>query len=292
MTPASTAPSSVRPIRTITLCVLPAQGGYGILTLTVGKQVADYFVARLASDFGLGFALEKIGGDVHERYHVHLDAGDRSACECLGFLRHGRCKHLAGLRTLVRAGVLTAETASAAAGTQAAGARTPLAPVIAAGSPPRWRSSGDFAANDPDGARAANDAWANEWQMWSRTLSCVACHELLAACTCLPPATTCPGCRQPSLPGQRTCGRYACVQAYDDAPSTLGVRVLPPHVARVLAELRSALARRATLKPCERELDILHQAALTLGNLIPRVLSANSLACAAGPRCSTAHAVD
>jgi hypothetical protein len=33
--------------------------------------------------------------------------------------------------------------------------------------------------------------------------------------------TMCPGCGQPCAPGQSTCGRYACVEAFQDAePAT------------------------------------------------------------------------
>src|SRR5947208_1483569 len=87
-------------IRTVKLCIAPTISSYGFVTLRVGKQVVDYFLRRLPSDFGVGFEFEKIGGEPCERYHVHLAAEARHTCECLGHLRHGHCKHVDGLLAL------------------------------------------------------------------------------------------------------------------------------------------------------------------------------------------------
>jgi hypothetical protein len=53
---------------------------------------------------GRGFAVHRLGlGTV---YHVRVGDPADSTCECLGFLRWGRCKHVAGLRALIRLGAL------------------------------------------------------------------------------------------------------------------------------------------------------------------------------------------
>lgn len=61
------------------------------------SELSRYAFSPLATDeeFGPAFRLEKIdaaGSPAGESYDVNL-AGHGS-CECLGFLRHGRCKHL------------------------------------------------------------------------------------------------------------------------------------------------------------------------------------------------------
>jgi hypothetical protein len=81
--------------------VRPCDGAPGVVRITVGSKEADYFLTPLATDFGRGFLLEKIGHE--ESYHVNLN-GPQSTCECKGFLKHGHCKHRDGLAALVAAG--------------------------------------------------------------------------------------------------------------------------------------------------------------------------------------------
>jgi hypothetical protein len=94
-----------KPERRIRLAVRPNDhdGKNGVVCITVGKDTADYFLCRIASDWGQGFTVEQIGGT--ELYHVHLD-GDKRTCDCKGHLRHGHCKHSDGLAALVAAGKL------------------------------------------------------------------------------------------------------------------------------------------------------------------------------------------
>jgi hypothetical protein len=95
-----------KPERRIRLEVPPEFNGLGIVRIMVGKEHADYFLTLLATDFGRGFKVEKIG--LHENdppYHVNIDA-DKHSCECKGFLRHGHCKHADGLAALIAAGQL------------------------------------------------------------------------------------------------------------------------------------------------------------------------------------------
>ncbi len=103
-----------------------ADCGHAVVTLTVGKQADDYLIRRLPSDFGTAFAVEKVADPDGHSYAVCLNGNGTGTCECLGYLRHGHCKHVEGLAALVRAGKLPA-------------ARKPAA-----------RSAGDLAANHPD----------------------------------------------------------------------------------------------------------------------------------------------
>jgi hypothetical protein len=91
--------------RSIRLGLAPHEAGPGLVTITCGKTVADYYLRPLASDFGQGFELEKFSHQGSETYHVNLN-GRESHCECKGFLRHGHCKHIDGLQALLAAGQL------------------------------------------------------------------------------------------------------------------------------------------------------------------------------------------
>ena len=92
-----------KPARSVRQCVKPHEQGLGVLRLTVGGEETDYLLTPLASDFGKGFLLEKIGAE--ETYHVNVE-GDRKTCECKGYLRHSHCKHVDGLAALLAAGQL------------------------------------------------------------------------------------------------------------------------------------------------------------------------------------------
>lgn len=102
-----------KPERRIGWLVRPAEGGdAGVLRITVGKQTTEYVVRELRTDFGRGFELVKVGPDP-ELYHVLLDQEEgRHSCECQGFLRWSRCKHLAGLLALAAQGRLTTRPAA------------------------------------------------------------------------------------------------------------------------------------------------------------------------------------
>jgi hypothetical protein len=53
---------------------------------------------------GRGFEVHRLG--LGELYHVRVGAPQDCSCECLGFLRHGHCKHILGLLTLLQNGLL------------------------------------------------------------------------------------------------------------------------------------------------------------------------------------------
>jgi hypothetical protein len=81
----------------------------GILSVTewASKKLVQthYFVWPLPSDWGKAVRLEKFAADGGETYDVLLD-GEQSSCECHGFLRWGRCKHVAAAQSLQERGEL------------------------------------------------------------------------------------------------------------------------------------------------------------------------------------------
>src|SRR4051812_30288856 len=94
-----------KPARTVELILRP-DAGPGAVAIAMGRTEATYLVTPIPSDFGRAFRLEKL---VHfgeaSTYDVLLD-GERSTCECRGFMHHRHCKHVDTLCELVAAGRL------------------------------------------------------------------------------------------------------------------------------------------------------------------------------------------
>jgi hypothetical protein len=98
-----------KPERRIRLCMKPEGAAPGVIRISIGKDAHDYFLTELPADFGRGFRLEKIGTDGEPiAYAVNID-GDKRTCECKGFGRWQRCKHVDGLAALLAAGLLPAK---------------------------------------------------------------------------------------------------------------------------------------------------------------------------------------
>ena len=101
------APSAVR--RFIGWVKPLADSDYGAVRITVGRHAHIYLLRGVPTDLGpnqLGYQLEKLDEQMQvvTVYHVLLDARDGySSCDCLGYLRHGHCKHVAGILTLRQA---------------------------------------------------------------------------------------------------------------------------------------------------------------------------------------------
>jgi hypothetical protein len=93
-------PERKTPTRTIKLVRPPDDRGIGVLAMTVGGTTTHYTFREIRCDIGgRGFAIHRMG--VGTRYDVRIGAPADTSCECLGFLAHGRCKHVAGLRALL-----------------------------------------------------------------------------------------------------------------------------------------------------------------------------------------------
>ncbi len=79
------------------------ENGVHLLTLTVGTSATRYYCQRIPSDFGRAVRLDKFATEGGESYAINVggERGNRSSCECLGFLRHGHCKHLDAVKKLL-----------------------------------------------------------------------------------------------------------------------------------------------------------------------------------------------
>jgi hypothetical protein len=89
--------------RTIRLIQTPAANQPGYFVITTGHKTDRYVFREIPCDIGgRGFALHRLG--LGELYHARVGSPTDTSCECLGFLRHDHCKHLAGLRELIKRG--------------------------------------------------------------------------------------------------------------------------------------------------------------------------------------------
>ena len=104
-----------KPERTIHLTMPIRDNLMGGIQIIIGKQRHNYTILPIPSDFGSAFHLIKSElvqqpEGFYElkdtaRYDVLLD-GARSSCECKGFLRFHRCKHVSGLMVLRQRGLI------------------------------------------------------------------------------------------------------------------------------------------------------------------------------------------
>jgi hypothetical protein len=92
-----------KPPRTIRLVRPPTTEAPGVFCITDGKKSAFYTFWEIPSDIGgRAFALHRLG--LGELYHVRVGDPADCSCECLGFLRHGLCKHIRGLLAMIEHG--------------------------------------------------------------------------------------------------------------------------------------------------------------------------------------------
>jgi len=91
--------------RTIHLERSPAVDGIGVLRMTQGEESIYYTLCEIPCEIGgRGFAVHKLG--LGQLYHVRIGTPDECSCECLGFLAHGKCKHVEGLLALAERGLV------------------------------------------------------------------------------------------------------------------------------------------------------------------------------------------
>lgn len=99
------------PRRSIRLVRPPDDRGIGALVITIDGKTQYYTFREIPCEIGgRGFAIHRTG--VGTRYDVRIGRPDETSCECLGFLRHGRCKHVLGLKALWKADDLPVNPAS------------------------------------------------------------------------------------------------------------------------------------------------------------------------------------
>jgi len=80
------------------------------LVITCDGKESHYWAERIRSEFGIAVRFSKAWDGrtrdfATEEYDVLLD-GDRSSCECMGFLRHGYCRHVTAAVQLLAEGKL------------------------------------------------------------------------------------------------------------------------------------------------------------------------------------------
>ncbi len=93
------------PPRTIRLLRLPQEAQAGVLSITKDRRTVFYAFHEIRCDIGgRGFAVHRLG--LGNLYHVRVGRPRDCSCDCLGFLRHGRCKHVLGLSALIGHGLL------------------------------------------------------------------------------------------------------------------------------------------------------------------------------------------
>ena len=78
----------------------PDEAGPGVFSISKGDKSIHYAFREIPCEIGgRGFALHRLG--LGEMYHVRIGKPAECQCDCLGFLAHGRCKHIQGLRQLI-----------------------------------------------------------------------------------------------------------------------------------------------------------------------------------------------
>src|ERR1043165_4670558 len=86
--------------RVLRLLQAPTADSPGSVSITRRKKTEIYVFKEVACDIGgRGFAVHRLG--LGNLYHVRIGTRTQSSCECLGYLRHGHCKHIQGLAALI-----------------------------------------------------------------------------------------------------------------------------------------------------------------------------------------------
>src|SRR5438132_6292072 len=90
-------------VRSVRLVRPPTADAAGIICLTDRKGDSLYAFEEIPCAIGgRGFRMHRLESGQH--YHVRIDGAPESSCECLGYLAHGRCRHIVALQTLIGAG--------------------------------------------------------------------------------------------------------------------------------------------------------------------------------------------
>ena len=93
-----------KPTRSIRL-VRPPLDGVAVFCVTLGDEATFYTLHEIPCEIGgRGFAVHRTG--LGTLYHVRVGTPEECSCECMGFLRHGYCKHVLGLQALIATGKL------------------------------------------------------------------------------------------------------------------------------------------------------------------------------------------
>jgi hypothetical protein len=97
--------STPTPERVIRLERPTTLDGVGAFSVRANGRTTFYALHEIRCDIGgRGFAVHRLG--LGELYHVRVGRPSECSCECLGFLRYGRCRHVLGLLALAKRGLL------------------------------------------------------------------------------------------------------------------------------------------------------------------------------------------
>lgn len=73
----------------------------GLISITTPDKTALYWIREVPTQLdGRAFSLSQVC--TREEYTCHV--GAHTSCECLGFTRHGHCKHTSATKALITAG--------------------------------------------------------------------------------------------------------------------------------------------------------------------------------------------
>lgn len=89
--------------RRLSIILAPAPDDLGIIEITARGRTTSYWITADSCELGRWFRLQKEDG---QSYDILVAADGRHSCECMGYLAHGRCKHVDGLVAATRAGKL------------------------------------------------------------------------------------------------------------------------------------------------------------------------------------------
>ena len=86
--------------RVIRLVRPPDVFGVGVFAITQKGRSQYYVFKEIPCEIGgRAFTVHRIG--LADVYDVRIGSPAESSCECMGFLRHGKCKHVQGLSALL-----------------------------------------------------------------------------------------------------------------------------------------------------------------------------------------------
>jgi len=91
--------------RTVRIARPPDADGVGVFCIETNGDAQFYTFLEIRCDIGgRGFAVHRLGQG--ELYHIRVGAPGDASCECMGFLRWDKCKHVSSLLALIKKGEL------------------------------------------------------------------------------------------------------------------------------------------------------------------------------------------
>jgi hypothetical protein len=90
-----------KPQRTISIVRPLDINGVGVIRIDAHGRTTLYTIKEIRCDIGgRGFAIHRIG--LGNLFHTRVGQRRDCDCDCLGFLKNSRCRHVLGLLALIR----------------------------------------------------------------------------------------------------------------------------------------------------------------------------------------------